>query len=289
VPETLPAPGPVLVLGARGMLGRSWAGLLERQGIKARLLDLPEFDITGADQVAAAVTPEFPLVVNCAAWTDVDRAEADEAAAAAVNAEAVGSLARRCRATGALLVHYGTDFVFDGAARAPYRPEDRPNPVNAYGRTKLAGERELTASGCRHLLVRTSWLYAPWCRNFVAVIAAAARRKPVLRVVDDQTGRPTSAEHLAAATLKLAGGGATGLWHVTDGGQCTRFEMAARIAAAVNPGSRVEPCKSSEFPAPARRPAWSVLDISRTEERLGPMPDWRANLDDVVRRLKAEG
>ena len=118
--------GPVLVLGARGMLGRSWARLLESQGIKARLLDLPEFDITKPEHLAAAVTDEFPLVVNCAAWTDVDGAEAHEAAAAEVNAGAVGSLARRCRETGALLVHYSTDFVFDGKARAPYRPEDRP-------------------------------------------------------------------------------------------------------------------------------------------------------------------
>jgi len=278
---------PALVLGARGMLGRSWAALLEARGVAAKLLDLPGFDATRPEHVAAAVTDAFPLVVNCAAWTDVDGAEANEPAAAAVNADAVGLVARRCRETGATLVHYSTDFVFDGQARTPYRTDDPPNPINAYGRTKLAGERELAASGCRHLLVRTSWLYAPWCRNFVAAIAGAARKKPVLRVVDDQTGRPTSAGHLAAATLRLAEGGATGLWHVTDGGVCTRFEMAARIVRAVNPACRVEPCPSSEFPAPARRPAWSVLDISRTEERLGPMPDWRANLDDVVRRLSA--
>jgi dTDP-4-dehydrorhamnose reductase len=289
-PDPFISRGPVLVLGAAGMLGRAWRALLDREGVGSRLLDLPEFDITRPEQVAAAVTGDFPLVVNCAAWTDVDGAEAHEAEAAAVNAAAVELLARRCRGTGATLVHYSTDFVFDGESREPYRPEDRPNPVSAYGRTKLSGERLLTASGCRHLLVRTSWLYAPWCRNFVAAIAGAARGRPALRVVADQTGRPSSAEVLAGTTWKLLASGAEGLWHATDGGApCTRFAMAGRIAAAVNPACRVEPCTSAEFPGPARRPAWSVLDISRTEELLGPLPDWRESLDAAVRRMGAEG
>jgi dTDP-4-dehydrorhamnose reductase len=280
------ARGPVLVLGSGGMLGRAWGRLLDREGLPGRRLDLPEFDLTRPEHLQRAVTRDFPLVVNCAAYTDVDGAEADEAAAAEVNAAGAGRLALRCRELSLTLVHYSTDFVFDGEARRPYRPEDRPNPVNAYGRTKLQGEAAVAASGCAHLLVRSSWLYAPWCRNFVAVIADAARKKPALRVVSDQTGRPTSAEHLAAATLRLLAAGALGLWHVTDGGQCTRLEMAARITAAVNPACKVEPCATAEFPRAARRPAYSVLDISRTEALLGKMPPWEDNLDDVVRRLE---
>jgi dTDP-4-dehydrorhamnose reductase len=281
-----PGRGPVLVLGSAGMLGRAWTELLDRERIPANGLDLPGFDITKVESVARAVTRDFALVVNCAAWTDVDGAEAHEAMAAEVNAAGPGRLAARCRELALPLVHYSTDFVFDGKSRTPYRPEDPPNPLGAYGRTKLGGEAAVAASGCRHLLVRTSWLYAPWARNFVAAIADAARRKPSLRVVSDQTGRPTSAEHLAAATLRLVGAGAEGLWHVTDGGECTRFAMAARIAAATNPGCRVEPCATAEFPGAARRPAYSVLDISRTEELLGKMPRWEDNLDDVLRRLE---
>src|SRR5690606_14409224 len=136
----------------------------------------------------------------------------------------------------------------------------------------------------RLLLIRTSWLYAPWGKNFVLTIARLAKEKPELRVVHDQRGRPTSAEHLARASLALLEAEAHGTFHVTDGGECSWFELAREVARTVAPSCAVHPCTSAEFPRPALRPAYSVLDLSETEARLGPMPDWRANLADALRR-----
>jgi dTDP-4-dehydrorhamnose reductase len=234
-----------------------------------------------------AVTGRRPLIVNCAAWTDVDGAEADPDAANRANGTGVGELAERCARVGATLVHYSSDYVFAGDADRPYRICDpAAGAPNAYGRTKWLGETLVQASGCRFLLIRASWLYAPWGKNFVRTIAARARAGHPLRVVDDQRGRPTSCQHLAASTLALVERGATQTYHVTDGGECTWFEFAQEIARLVNPACIVEPCSSAEFPRPAKRPPYSVLDLAYTEALLGPMPDWRANLADVIRRLE---
>jgi len=186
------------------------------------------------------------------------------------------------RATDALLVHYSTDYVFNGRARSPY-PIDAPlEPINAYGRSKAVGEKALRESGCRHLLLRTSWLYAPWGANFVLTMRKLTGERDELRVVDDQIGRPTSAEHLAATSMKLIEADAEGTFHVTDGGQCSWHGFATAIALAVNPNCRVVPCASDEFPRPARRPAYSVLDLGPAEAIVGPMRDWKDNLADVL-------
>jgi dTDP-4-dehydrorhamnose reductase len=280
------ASGPVLLLGARGMLGRAWTARLERDGREHRGLDLPELDVTVPGAVAGAFPEGCRLVVNCSGYTDVDGAERHPEAAEAVNAAAVGLIAAACRERGALLVHYSTDYVFGGTARRPYAPDAPTGPLNVYGRSKLRGEELLRASGGEHLLVRTSWLYAPWGKNFVRTIAALARRGAPLRVVDDQTGRPTSAEGLAAGTLGLLHAGARGTFHLTDGGQCTWFDFAVRVAAGVNPACRVERCSTAEFPRPARRPAWSVLDTSAAEAIIGPLTPWEENLAAVLERLE---
>jgi dTDP-4-dehydrorhamnose reductase len=207
-----------------------------------------------------------------------------------INGTGVGELAQCCRRAGATLVHYSTDYVFNGQASQPY-PTDHPHdPCNAYGRSKALGESLLLASGCRHLLVRTSWLYAPWGKNFVRTIAGLVRTRPSLKVVDDQRGRPTSAEHLAAMTLVLLQHEATGIFHVTDAGECTRCDFAGAIATFVRQqhGSAaiIEPCSSDQYPRPARRPAYSVLDIAQTQSLLGPMPAWQDNLRIVMGRLE---
>jgi len=272
------------IIGCRGMLGRAFD---ERLADAARF-DRDDLDITDRDAVNAKLTDDHAVVVNCAAYTDVDGAEAHEAEAMKLNADAVALLAERCRAIDALLVHYSTDYVFDGQANEPY-PVDHPrDPVNAYGRTKLAGEQALEASGARYLLIRTSWLYAPWAKNFVRTMVRLGGERDRLRVVNDQRGRPTSAEHLADVSLKLADAGQTGTFHVTDGGECTWFEFAAAIVGATNPDCRVEPCTTDEFPTPAERPAYSVLDLSKTEAALGPMPMWRNNLTDVLSKLERD-
>jgi dTDP-4-dehydrorhamnose reductase len=277
---------PILVLGARGMLGRAWMELSRARGIPARGASRPELDLTDPASVERAVRPPLRAVVNCAAYTDVDGCERDEATATEVNGHAVGRLVARCDALGLPLVHYSTDYVFDGVARdAPY-PVDHPtDPINAYGRSKLVGEAHVRGSPGPHLLVRTSWVYAPWGQSFVRTIARLARERDRLRVVDDQRGRPTSAEHLARLSLALLEREERGVFHGTDGGECTWFELATEVANAVCPTCRIEPCTSAELPRPAKRPSYSVLDLSKTEAVLGRLPHWRENLAGVLRRL----
>jgi dTDP-4-dehydrorhamnose reductase len=275
----------VLLVGPEGMLGRAWAELLERRGLDYRAVQYPTFDLTDRDAVARLELGGVDVVVNCSGWTDVDGAEEHEEAATAVNGEGVGWLAERCGRAGCTLVHYSTDYVFDGRGTRPY-PVDAPvAPLNAYGRSKQLGEARIATSGCQTLLLRTSWLYAPWGNNFVRTMARLGRERDRLRVVADQRGRPTSAEHLARTSLALLERGAQGTLHVTDGGECTWFELAREVVGAVDPTCVVEPCTSAEFPRPAERPSYSVLDLSATEAVVGPMPPWQENLADVLRRL----
>jgi len=267
-----------LICGAGGMLGRAWGELLAERGLEARAADLPDFDLADEASIARHVTEDLRAVVNCAAYTDVDGAETDEALATEINGAGVARLVARCDAVGVPLVHYSTDYVFDGSADAPYPVDRACDPVNAYGRSKRVGEEAVLASSGAHLLIRTSWLYAPWGKNFVLTIAKLARERDALRVVDDQRGRPTSSQHLAALSLGLLERDQSGVFHGTDGGECTWFDFATEIARIVAPSCEVAPCTSDEYPRPAARPAYSVLDLSRTEAVLGPMPDWRVNL-----------
>ncbi len=276
-----------VIVGCAGMLGRAWRELLHARGLTFAAMDLPQIDITDASSIEANIGPDVGAVVNCAAYTAVDKAEEDEATATRINGEAVRLLAARCRTIGATLVHYSTDYVFDGRATAPYRVDQPHDPVNAYGRSKAAGERALLDSGCRYLLVRTSWLYAPWGNNFVRTMIKLTGEKAELKVVDDQRGRPTSAQHLARTTLALLDMQARGVFHVTDGGECTWHGFAAEIARLAGHGHcNIIPCTTDEFPRPARRPAYSVLDLTRAEAMLGPMPDWRDNLRAVMQQLE---
>ncbi len=275
----------VLVLGASGMLGRAWQQLAEREGLPLQTLDHPQLDLTQREHVDGLELGDCDVVVNCTGWTDVDGAETHEAAATAVNGDGVGWLAERCRAADCTLVHYSTDYVFEGDATRPYAVDHPRAPLNAYGRSKAVGEVRIEQSGARFLLLRTSWLYAPWGTNFVRTMARLGRQRDALKVVDDQRGRPTSAEHLAATSLALLRRGASGTLHATDGGECTWFELARAVIGQVNPACVVEPCTTAEFPRPAVRPAYSVLDLAPTEAIVGPMPDWTQQVADVVARL----
>lgn len=275
-----------LVMGGKGMLGRAFGAALEYNALPFRSCDVDEVDISSADALRTAIYPGIRFVLNCAAWTNVDGAEKEEAAATKVNGQAVGLLAARCAEVGAHLVTYSTDYVFDGVASSPYRTGQKRAPLNAYGRSKAVGEELLEKSGGRWLNIRTSWLYAPWGNNFVRTIAKLLRDKPSIKVVNDQRGRPTSAEHLAATTLAMIDAGAQGHQHVTDGGECTWFEFAAEIGKLTGASGKVEPCTSAEFPRPAKRPAYSVLDLSETERLVGAMPDWKGNLARVAKRLE---
>lgn len=277
---------PVLLVGATGMLGRAWHQLMLTRGIDHYCAGLDQVDLTQDESIERVACGPWRTYINCAAWTDVDGAETHHSEALAVNTNGVRYLAEACKEQDAFLVHYSTDYVFDGEAREPYAVNAPRDPQNEYGATKLGGELAIEASGCRYLLVRASWLYAPWGKNFVRTIAKAAKEKPSLKVVNDQRGRPTSAEHLARTTLRLIGAGASGAYHVTDGGECTWYDFATEIARSANTSCTVEPCTTDEYPRPARRPAYSVLDISKTEELLGPLPLWKENLADCLERLE---
>lgn len=284
--STEPLKGPVLVIGATGMLGRACTELLRALNVDVITADFPGLDLRESGSIARAVDGRCPVVINCAAHTDVDGAEADLDTALAVNARGVGWLAQRCGEVGATLVHYSTDYVFDGRATAPYRIDHPKSPVNAYGRSKAEGEEALIGSGARFLLIRTSWLYAPWGKNFVRTIARLGAAKPTLRVVNDQHGRPTSAERLAETTLALLQTGETGIFHAADGGECTWYDFAHAIVTGLGLPTIIDPCTSAEFPRPAARPAYSVLDLSRTESLIGPRRLWTESLASVLLRLE---
>jgi len=281
-----PEPRRVLVIGSTGMVGRALCALLDHQCIEYRAVCRPEFDLLDAESVQASVRPGDDLVINAAAWTDVDGAESDPAGATRANADAVGILARRCRELGSMLIHYSTDYVFDGLAEAPY-PVDAPiRPCNVYGQSKADGEALIRGAGLEdYLVIRTSWVYAPWGKNFVRTIAKFAIEKPELRVVHDQRGRPTSAEQLAATSLDLYHTGAHGVWHATDAGECSWYELARLVAARVNPDCVVHPSASDEYPRPAFRPPYSVLDIDATEALCGPFQPWQDAVESVLGRI----
>jgi dTDP-4-dehydrorhamnose reductase len=275
----------VLIIGGGGMLARAFSDELKKRGTAFRAIDVPEIDLRDAASIERAVQQGDTLVLNCAAFTDVDGAETREAEANAINGTGVGLLAARCKAVGALLVHYSTDYVFDGNATAPYAVDHPRSPINAYGRSKLIGEELLEQSGAEYLLLRTSWLYAPWGKNFVLTMRGLLASKTDVNVVNDQVGRPTSAQYLAERTLQLVDKNARGTFHVTNGGQCSWYEFTAAIASHEHSTCRVHPCTSAEFVRPAKRPAYSVFDLSKTDALIGPSLDWHESLHAVLRQL----
>lgn len=269
----------VLLLGAGGMLGRAW-----REALTARKQDhlaCTHFalDITDHKAIDHTLDKTFGLVINCAAQTDVDGAEVDSLTAYEINGLAPGELARRCATVGAKLVHYSTDYVFDGASREPYLPADKTSPVNLYGASKELGERLIREGGCSYLIIRTSWLFAGWGHNFVLRMGQRLREGVTLQAPTDQVSRPTEATDLVGMSLGLLEADATGIWHAAGGEACTRYAWLSSIAAAAGvPADRVRPCLAEVFKAPARRPSYSVLDLSATESLIGPAPDWRAGV-----------
>ena len=285
----------VILIGSSGMLGTAFSRLLRTKPYDVIAPELHELDLSNPASVRGivrklAASPAF--IINCAAWTDVDGAEAKEADATILNADAVRELAMAANDTAALFVHFGTDYVFAGNAAKPYRTDEPRAPLNAYGRSKALGEENLetlskSSPKARWLNIRTSWLYAQWGNNFLNTIAGLLKTKPSISVVNDQRGRPTSAEHLAATALALAERHCTGHWHVTDGGECTWFDFAQEIGRLTHAPGVVNPCNSDQFPRPAKRPAYSVLDITHTERTLGQMPSWENNLASVVARMDA--
>jgi dTDP-4-dehydrorhamnose reductase len=269
-----------LVTGAGGMLGTEVVGLLRAQGDPVYGPPRAELDIRDPEETARVVRAHRPeVVINCAGWTAVDDAEEHEEEALAVNGHAVRGLAAACAGSGARLIQVSTDYVFDGKGGRPYEVDDQVNPVNAYGRTKLAGETAALEQG--GLVVRTAWLYGAYGPNFVKTMIGLESRRDTVSVVDDQLGQPTWTADLADRLVRLARSGApAGIYHGTNAGQVSWYGFAREIFALLGTDpDRVRPVGSVDFPRPAARPACSVLGHGDWERAgLAPPRDWREAL-----------
>jgi dTDP-4-dehydrorhamnose reductase len=277
----------ILLLGRNGQLGHELARALAH-GHELKSTDRTELDLADAEAIRRVVREALPdAIVNAAAYTAVDQAESEPALAMRINAEAPGVLAEEAKRRGALLVHYSTDYVFDGEKGAPYVEDDAPNPLGAYGRSKLEGERRIAASGCRHLILRTCWVYESRGRNFLLTILRLARERGELRVVGDQVGSPTAARDLADACAKLLASGEApeGIFHLAATGQCSWFEFAREILAQTgNARVKLTQITTAEYPTAARRPRYSVLSCERIRRACGiALPHWRDGLARVLR------
>lgn len=268
-----------LVTGSGGLLGHALLRVLRRRGVRTKAFERQELDVARFVAVRRAVERAAPDVVfHCAAYTAVDRAESERKRAFAVNEGGAANVATAAAAAGALIVYPSTDYVFSGDSTVPYRPDDATGPRSTYGRSKLAGEDAVRRSGARYLIARTSWLFGGGGRNFVDAVLARANRGERIRVVDDQTGRPTWTAELARALAEFACAGREGVHHVACAGRATWRELAQealRLGGAAGTAD-VEAVSTTEFGAAAPRPRWSVLDISATQAMLArPMPGWR--------------
>ncbi len=287
----------LLVTGAAGMVGSEAAAAASELGWDVIALSRTQLDVGDRPAVRAAVSGTRPdVVLNAAAYTRVDAAESDAGAALRTNAEGARWLAEACADEGAVLVHISTDYVFDGWARRPYRPDDAAHPLGVYGRTKWEGEQAIRGRLERYLIVRASWIFAPHGRNFLRTIVRLAREREQIEVVEDQYGSPTLAADLArgliaAAALALTGTGTPGTYHFCNGGETSRHGFASAIveglAARENiPCRRVVPVSTAAYATPAPRPAYSVLDSTSWTETFGARPRaWPDALAEALCRL----
>ena len=252
----------VLVTGAHGMLGHRVVDALRSRGHEVRGTDLPELDLTDADAVSRFVSDVEPdAVVNCAAYTAVDKAEEDEELAFRINADAAGNVARAAP----YVVHLSTDYVFDGSASEAYTESSAPAPTGAYGRTKLAGEEQVLGASSSHAVVRTAWLYGEGGPNFVDTMLRLGRERAEVRVVFDQVGSPTWTGHLSTALVDVVQRKGAGIFHAANSGRCSWFELAVEAMRVADLDCRVVAIPSSEYPTPTKRPAFSVLETERDD------------------------
>lgn len=285
----------ILVTGSNGQLGCEMRRLGAVSPNEYFFTDIAELDITDKAAVAAFVAQhDIEIIVNCAAYTDVDRAEEDEPTAERINSDAVRNLAEAMKAVDGTLFHISTDYVFGLDGNVP-RTEDMPlDPLGAYGRTKLHGEQAIAASGCKHIIVRTAWLYSEHGHNFLKTMLRLTAERESLNVVFDQTGTPTYAGDLALALFSVIEGGAyegnEGVYHFSNEGVCSWYDFAREIATATGRDCKIVPCHSGEFPSKVARPPYSVLDKTKIKTTFGiEIPHWRDSMIYCLRRMFARG
>jgi len=281
-----------LIIGANGQLGRDMLDTFQNAGIAVIGIDMPDIDITNRHNVSQIVHDIAPtLVVNCAAYTAVDACEQHAEEAYAINAEGIANIAYAARRYNAAICHFSTDYVFDGAGGKPYSEEDRPNPKTVYGKSKLEGERALAALVPNHYIIRIAWLYGVHGMNFVKTMIRLGREKQqskeVLKVVADQIGSPTWTVDVCRQCLAIIGRGEYGLYHCTSQGQCSWHEFTEMIMEKNGIEVTVAPCATSEFPRPAPRPMYSVLENKHLASLgIDQMPDWRDAFGAFMKQFK---
>jgi dTDP-4-dehydrorhamnose reductase len=279
----------ILVTGANGMLGTDLVPILKGEGHDIIATDLEEMDITVPDKIKEVVISERPeIIMNCAAYTQVDKAEQEPDKAFLINGRGTENIALVCREFGIDLCYISTDYVFNGEKKIPYAPDDKTDPINTYGASKLAGENAIRKTWDRHYIVRTSWLYGKNGKNFVHSILDLAKNQDEIKVVDDQIGSPTWTVSLAHALSKIIMTGKFGIYHVTDetDGGISWHRFAEEIVGFAHLDCRVNPVKSSEFPRPAKRPKNSVLDVAAAKMILGAeFSPWEKSLKEYLSTL----
>ena len=278
----------ILLTGSNGQVGSALLPALAPLG-EVRAFDRQGLDLRDLQSIRSTMAEVKPgIIINAAAYTAVDRAEREKELAFEVNVRAVEELARQAKSLDALLIHFSTDYVFDGEKRTPYVESDPPAPLSVYGHSKLEGERAIAASGCRHFIFRTSWIYGAAGRNFVHAILAAAKLKPELRVVNDQRGAPTSSGAIAGAVAQVLSNSnllvkPSGIYHLSAAGETTWHGFATAILTSKGLKTPVAAIRSDEYPVAARRPKNSLLDNAKVGATFGiALPDWRQSLAAVL-------
>ncbi len=277
----------VLITGAHGQLGQDIQKECENRGIPYIAADSQILDITDTRTVRIFVKNHAPdTIINCAAYTAVDNAEAEWRRAYSINGIGVRNLALAARDAGAVFVHYSTDYVFDGHSTHPYTIADVPNPLSQYGKSKLLGEREVLTHSDRFFLIRTSWVFGRGNVNFPRKVLEWSRDRDALSIVNDQVSSPTYTRDLARATLDLSNMDYYGLYHITNKGFCSRYEWAKYILGTIDWKGSLSPAQSSDFPTPASRPLFSVLDNFGSPEVLGyDLPSWETATENFLKEL----
>ena len=280
----------ILVTGGNGQLGNEMRVVSKESRNRYIFTDVVELDITNLEAIRYMLKMErVDVVVNCAAYTNVDRAEEDEIMADLLNNKAAGNLAVVAKEVGATLIHVSTDYVFQGDKNAPYKEDCETSPLGVYGRTKLAGERSIQATGCNYLIFRTSWLYSSYGKNFVKTMQRLTRDKNSLKVVFDQVGTPTYAGDLAAIIYKVIEKDMLdkqGIYHFSNEGVCSWYDFAQEVCELSGNACNIEPCHSDEFPSKVKRPNFSVLDKTKVKETFGAkVPYWKVSLKHCINLL----
>lgn len=285
----------ILVTGSNGQLGHEMRNVLEDKLPGVTLYtDIHDLDLTDSKAVEKFITDnDITHIVNCAAYTNVDKAEEDKHLCTEVNVNAVKNLAVSADAHGAKVIHISTDYVFDGKAHKPYKESDKVNPISQYGTTKRAGETALLALAPESVIIRTAWLYSPYGKNFVKTMRRLGRELPEIKVVADQVGTPTYARDLADAVYAVLTSHqwVPGIYHFTDEGVCSWYDFTKSIHKLSGiTDCKVSPIPSEDYPTPAARPFYSVLDKSRIKATYGvEIPHWEDSLAKCIRRLEEAG